>query len=57
MPVNIKLDASFKPKEMLHMFVDLLGIAYRLRIIHWYQRPLSKKNGFQNMASFVLRGQ
>jgi dolichol-phosphate mannosyltransferase len=57
MPVNIKLDASFKPNEMLHMFVDLLGIAYRLRIIHWYQRPLSKKNGFQNMASFVLREQ
>jgi dolichol-phosphate mannosyltransferase len=55
MPVNIKLDASFKPNEMLHMFVDLLGIAYRLRIIHWYQRPLSKKNGFQNMVSFVLR--
>jgi hypothetical protein len=57
MPVNIKLDASFKPNEMLHMFVDLLGIAYRLRIIHWYQRPLSKKNGFQNMVSFVLREQ
>ncbi len=40
MPVNIKLDAKFKPTEMWHMFVDLLGIAYRLRIIHWYQRPL-----------------
>src|SRR5271157_3386638 len=47
MPVNIKLDTKFKPKEMWHMFVDLLGIAYRLRIIHWYQRPLAKKNGFQ----------
>ena len=55
MPVNIKLDAKFKPKEMWHMFVDLLGIAYRLRIIHWYQRPLARKNGFQNMVSFVLR--
>jgi glycosyltransferase involved in cell wall biosynthesis len=55
MPVNVKLDASFKPKEMWRMFVDLLGIAYRLRVIHWYQRPLSKKNGFQNMVSFVLR--
>jgi hypothetical protein len=55
MPVNIKLDASFKPKEMLRMFLDLLGIAYRLRVIHWYQRPLPKKNGFQNMVSFVLR--
>ncbi len=55
MPVSIKLDAKFKPKEMWHMFVDLLGIAYRLRIIHWYQRPLSKKNGFQNLVSLFLR--
>lgn len=55
MPVNIKLGASFNPKEIWRMFVDLLGIAYRLRVIHWYRRPLSKKNGFQNMFSFVLR--
>ena len=55
MPVNIKLDATFKPKEMWHMFIDLLGIAYRLRIIHWYQRPLPEKNSFQNMVSLVLR--
>ena len=55
MPVNIKLDAKFKPKEMWHMFIDLLGIAYRLRVIHWYQRQLPKKNGFQNMVSLVLR--
>lgn len=56
MPVSIKLDSKFKPKEMLHMFMDLLGIAYRLRIIHWYQRELPKKNGFQNMISFIFRG-
>ena len=55
MPVNIKLDAKFKPTEMWHMLMDLLGIAYRLRIIHWYQRPLPEKNGFQSMVSFVLR--
>ena len=55
MPVCIKLDASFKLKQIWLMFVDLLGIAYRLRVIHWYQRPLPKKNGFQNMVSFVLR--
>src|SRR5271157_2438197 len=41
MPVNIKLDAEFKPKEMWHMFLDLLGIAYRLRVIRWYQRQTS----------------
>jgi glycosyltransferase involved in cell wall biosynthesis len=55
MPVNIKLNAKFKPKEMWHMFMDLLGIAYRLRILHWYQRSLPRKNGFQNMVSLVLR--
>jgi len=55
MPVNIKLDAKFKPKEMWHMFLDLLGIAYRLRVIHWYQRQLPEKNGFQNMVSQILR--
>ncbi len=55
MPVNIKLEAKFKPMEMWHMFMDLLGIAYRLRIIHWYQRQLPEKNGLQNMVSFVLR--
>ena len=55
MPVNIKLEAKFKPTEMWHMFMDLLGIAYRLRIIHWYQRSLPEKNGLQNMLSFVLR--
>jgi dolichol-phosphate mannosyltransferase len=55
MPVNIKLDAKFKPREMWHMFMDLLGITYRLRIIHWYQRQLPEKNGFQSMVSFVFR--
>jgi dolichol-phosphate mannosyltransferase len=55
MPVNIKLEAKFKPMEIWHMFLDLLGIAYRLRIIHWYQRALPEKNGLQNMVSFVLR--
>jgi glycosyltransferase involved in cell wall biosynthesis len=38
LPVKLKLDSSFKPKNAWHMFVDLLGIAYRLRIIRWYQR-------------------
>jgi hypothetical protein len=57
MPVSIKLDPSFKPKEIWCMFVDLLGIAYRLRVIRWYQRQLPTKNVLQNTASFVLREQ
>ncbi len=55
MPVNIKLNASFKLDDMWHMFVDLLGIAYRLRIVHWYQRQIPTKDGLQNLAAFVFR--
>jgi glycosyltransferase involved in cell wall biosynthesis len=40
MPVTMKLDASFKAKEAWRMFIDLLGIAYRLRVIKWYQRQI-----------------
>jgi dolichol-phosphate mannosyltransferase len=55
LPVNIKLEAKFKPKEIWLMFLDLLGIAYRLRIIHWYKRSLPKKNGFQTIVALFLR--
>lgn len=44
MPVKLNLSSSFKSKDAWHMFVDLLGIAYRLRIIRWYQRQISYKN-------------
>jgi glycosyltransferase involved in cell wall biosynthesis len=37
MPVDIKLKAWFNPIEALRMLIDLLGIAYRLRIRKWYQ--------------------
>ena len=55
MPVNIKLDASFKVKQIWLMFIDLLGIAYRLRVIHWYQRQIPTKNNLQNLVSMVFR--
>jgi len=38
LPVNIDLKASFSGKEVARMLLDLLGIAYRLRIKKWYQR-------------------
>jgi glycosyltransferase involved in cell wall biosynthesis len=57
MPVNIKLDASFRPRQMWLMFLDLLGIAYRLRVLHWYQRQLPKKDGLQTLFSYVFREQ
>jgi glycosyltransferase involved in cell wall biosynthesis len=41
MPTTLRIEGSFNIKEILKMFIDLLGIAYRLKIIHWYQRPLN----------------
>jgi glycosyltransferase involved in cell wall biosynthesis len=32
MPVRLELNASFKLGAMIHMFIDLLGISYRLKL-------------------------
>ncbi|MBN1245715.1 glycosyltransferase [Candidatus Bathyarchaeota archaeon] len=40
MPAQLSIRESFRLKEMLKMFQDLLGIAYRLRVLHWYQRRI-----------------
>ncbi len=44
MPVKLNLDSAFKPKDAWRMFIDLLGIAYRLRVIRWYQRQVLPTN-------------
>jgi glycosyltransferase involved in cell wall biosynthesis len=38
LPVNIRLGASFDMKQVIRMMIDLLGIAYRLRVKRWYQK-------------------
>jgi glycosyltransferase involved in cell wall biosynthesis len=38
MPVNLRMHALFSVREVWKMFVDLLGITYRLRVLRWYQR-------------------
>jgi glycosyltransferase involved in cell wall biosynthesis len=55
MPVMLNLDASFKMKQIGLMFIDLLGIAYRLRIIHWYQAHIPKKNSLQRLVAVIFR--
>jgi len=40
LPVKIRLTSLFSARHVLRMLVDLLGITYRLRVIHWYQRNL-----------------
>ncbi len=44
LPTMVKLDSSFKPRNILRMLVDILGIAYRLRIKGWYQRNLEEES-------------
>lgn len=36
-PVKLKLNGLFSVREIATMLIDLLGIAYRLRIARWYQ--------------------
>jgi len=43
LPVNIRIERSFNVKELFRMFLDLLGIAYRLRVIRWYERSSVSK--------------
>lgn len=38
MPTRLRIQRSFELTEIFKMFVDLLGIAYRLRIIRFYQK-------------------
>jgi glycosyltransferase involved in cell wall biosynthesis len=38
LPVNIQMSGLFSIREVWKMFIDLLGITYRLRIIKYYQR-------------------
>jgi hypothetical protein len=37
-PINITLNCSFNIREIVKMFIDVLGISYRLRIIRFYQK-------------------
>ena len=40
LPTQLRIRGSFRLKEIFKMFQDLLGIAYRLRVLHWYQRRI-----------------
>lgn len=41
LPVNLRLTRVwFSPRDVWGMFIDLLGITYRLRLLKWYQRDV-----------------
>lgn len=45
LPAHVRLESDFKARNIARMFVDVLGIAYRLRIRRWYQANLRVRNG------------
>jgi len=46
LPVNIDLDKSFKKKEIVKMALDILGVAFRLRVVKWYQNNMEKQRPY-----------
>ncbi len=40
LPVHIELRAAFSVRQVFRMLIDLLGIAYRLRVKRWYQENM-----------------
>ncbi len=40
LPVVIQLSATFSVRQVFRMLIDLMGIAYRLRIRRWYQKSM-----------------
>jgi glycosyltransferase involved in cell wall biosynthesis len=42
LPITVTLADGFRKKHILRMFVDLLGITFRLRFRRWYQENIAK---------------
>jgi dolichol-phosphate mannosyltransferase len=52
LPASIKLESTFRAKNIARMFIDVLGIAYRLRIRRWYQANLVTKNRYEPILNW-----
>ena len=44
LPINIRIRNLLCLQEVWRMFLDLLGITYRLRVLRWYQRVLADRD-------------
>lgn len=45
LPINIRMDCLLSFRDMWRMFLDLLGITYRLRVAKWYSRAMKQCAG------------
>jgi uncharacterized protein (DUF111 family) len=39
-PVHIRQEKMFRFSDVLRMFLEVLGIVYRLRVLRWYQKNI-----------------
>ncbi|MBT0158546.1 glycosyltransferase [Candidatus Bathyarchaeota archaeon A05DMB-2] len=53
MPTQLRIRESFRLKEVFRMFVDLLGVAYRLKVTRWYQRFAFPQNNLRTYNNQV----
>jgi glycosyltransferase involved in cell wall biosynthesis len=42
-PVYIRQEKLFRFRDVLRMFLEVLGIVYRLRVLRWYQKNIGKE--------------
>jgi glycosyltransferase involved in cell wall biosynthesis len=42
-PVHIRQEKLFRFRDVLRMFLEVLGIVYRLRVLKWYQKNIGKE--------------
>jgi glycosyltransferase involved in cell wall biosynthesis len=55
LPINVTLDSSFDVKEIAKMFIDTLGIAYRLRISKYYRKKIDESEKSSEFESWDHR--
>jgi glycosyltransferase involved in cell wall biosynthesis len=53
LPVNIGLDRSFRMKDIFKMALDVFGIAFRLRVMKWYQKNMEKQRPHYSPLSLL----
>lgn len=53
LPVQINLDKPFSSKEIVRTGLDVIGIAFRLRVINWYQKNMGRQRPYYNSLMFA----
>ncbi len=53
LPASVRLESTFRGGNIARMFIDVLGIAYRLRIRRWYQVNLEfRRNKYEPILNW-----